>query len=69
VYGYRRNVLAGFYQLPYSPLENSERLEQLRFLEAGYSFLTVETNYRPMAVDIQDDLEKVREVIKGKISK
>ena len=66
VYGYRKSVLAGFYQLPHSPLEDTERLEQLRFLEAGYTFQTVETNYHPMAVDVQDDLEKVRRIIKGK---
>ncbi len=64
VYGYNRAVLTQFYELPDSPLEKTEKLEQLRFLEAGYSFQTVETEYRPNSVDIADDLERVRRLIK-----
>lgn len=63
VYGYRKEVLARYTGLPASPLQQAESLEQLRFLEAGYSFKTVETTYRSVAVDTQDDLEKVRRVI------
>ncbi len=63
VYGYRRDVLAKYKELPVSPLEQSERLEQLRFLEAGYIFQTIETDYRPLAVDVADDLEKVRALL------
>ncbi|MCE9531544.1 MAG: 3-deoxy-manno-octulosonate cytidylyltransferase [Planctomycetes bacterium] len=60
VYGYERHVLAAFPHLPESPLEQKEKLEQLRFLEAGYSIGTVETSYHPIAVDTQEDLERVR---------
>ncbi|MHC4600907.1 MAG: 3-deoxy-manno-octulosonate cytidylyltransferase, partial [Planctomycetota bacterium] len=35
LYGYRREALERFVQLPPSPLERAERLEQLRALEAG----------------------------------
>ncbi len=63
VYGYRRSVLAAYASLPESPLEQMEKLEQLRFLEAGYSFQTVITDYRPVAVDVMDDLEKVRRIL------
>jgi 3-deoxy-manno-octulosonate cytidylyltransferase (CMP-KDO synthetase) len=63
VYGYRRQVLANYDQLPASPLEASEKLEQLRFLEAGYQFLAVETDYRPIAVDVAEDLEHVRQIL------
>lgn len=63
VYGYRRDVLAQFNQLPASALEKSESLEQLRFLDAGYTIQTVETDYRPVAVDVADDLEKVRALL------
>lgn len=63
VYGYRRPVLEAYPTLPASPLEQAERLEQLRFLEAGYRFQTVETDYRPIAVDTAEDLEKVRELL------
>ena len=60
VYAYRREVLEAYPDLTPSPLEQSERLEQLRFLEAGIDILTVETSYRPVAVDVETDLERVR---------
>lgn len=63
VYGYSRDVLAHYYDLPDSPLEKIEKLEQLRFLEAGYNFQTVETEYRPNSVDIADDLKRVRKLL------
>lgn len=63
VYGYRRDVLYHYFDLPQSPLENLERLEQLRFLEAGYSIQTVETEYHAVSVDVIEDLEKVRQMI------
>lgn len=63
VYGYRREVLAQYADLPPSPLQKAESLEQLRFLEAGYAFQTVETTYHSIAVDTQADLEKVRSMI------
>lgn len=63
VYGYRREVLAKYAGLPASPLQSAESLEQLRFLEAGYTFQTVETTYRSVAVDTLEDLEKVRWMI------
>ena len=63
VYGYRREVLAQYADLPSSPLQKAESLEQLRFLEAGYTFQTVETTYHSIAVDTQADLEKVRQIL------
>jgi len=64
VYGYDRTVLQEYSRLPFSPLEQMERLEQLRFLEAGYCIRTVETAYRPNAVDVAEDLERVRRLLK-----
>lgn len=63
VYGYRNEVLAKYMELPFSPLQQAESLEQLRFLEAGYVIQTVETTYHSVAVDIQEDLEKVRRIL------
>ena len=63
LYGYRRNVLLNYNRLPISMLERAEKLEQLRFLEAGMSILTVETTYRTVAVDTPHDLERVRGII------
>jgi 3-deoxy-manno-octulosonate cytidylyltransferase (CMP-KDO synthetase) len=63
VYGYRHEVLSNYCGLPISQLQGSESLEQLRFLEAGYIFRTLETNYRSVAVDTPADLEKVRKLL------
>lgn len=66
VYGYRREVLLNYHKLPKSQLEDLERLEQLRFLDAGYQILTVETGYRPNSVDVAEDLERVRKILANK---
>ncbi|MCA9885952.1 MAG: 3-deoxy-manno-octulosonate cytidylyltransferase, partial [Anaerolineae bacterium] len=63
VYGYKRHVLEAYPNLPVSSLEMAESLEQLRFLDAGYRFQTVETNYRSIAVDVSSDLDRVRNLL------
>jgi 3-deoxy-manno-octulosonate cytidylyltransferase (CMP-KDO synthetase) len=63
VYGYRREVLAKYACLPVSLLQQAESLEQLCYLEAGYTIQTVETTYHSIAVDTQEDLEKVRHML------
>jgi 3-deoxy-manno-octulosonate cytidylyltransferase (CMP-KDO synthetase) len=63
VYGYRPTVLEKYAQLPSSSLQSAESLEQLRFMEAGYTFQTFETTYRSVAVDTIEDLEKVRRIL------
>ena len=63
VYAYRRDVLRDYLQLPEGRMEKAEKLEQLRLLEAGIQFLTVEIDYRPEAVDTPEDLEKVKNII------
>lgn len=69
VYGYRRAVLEKYAELPASSLQKAESLEQLRFLEAGYTFQTIVTEYRSVAVDTPADLEKVRSLISQKENK
>ena len=63
VYAYSRKILTTYSELPESELETAEKLEQLRFLDAGYSIQTVETSYRPNAVDTAEDLERVRNLL------
>ncbi len=63
IYGYRRQLLEEYHSLPKSPLEESEKLEQLRFLQAGKSILTFVTTHHPISVDTQLDLEQVRAII------
>lgn len=63
LYAYRREFLLRMATLPPTPLEQAERLEQLRALEHGYRIKTEETHYDPVGVDTSDDLERVRRII------
>ncbi len=60
VYGYSRKTLSRYLSLSPTPLEQSEKLEQLRFLEHGLSIQTVETAYEPLGIDTPEDLELAR---------
>jgi 3-deoxy-manno-octulosonate cytidylyltransferase (CMP-KDO synthetase) len=62
VYAYRRDALARFVQLPPSPLEQRERLEQLRALEAGMRIDVGIVGSVPLGVDTMEDLERAREL-------
>jgi 3-deoxy-manno-octulosonate cytidylyltransferase (CMP-KDO synthetase) len=63
VYAFRRAVLGEYLQLPEGQLEQAEKLEQLRLLEAGKRILAVEIDYHPHAVDVPSDLEVVRSLM------
>lgn len=63
LYAYRRSFLIEFAQLPQTPLELTESLEQLRALEHGYRIRTVETQHESVEVDTPDDLERVRGIL------
>jgi 3-deoxy-manno-octulosonate cytidylyltransferase (CMP-KDO synthetase) len=62
LYVYRKSFLRRFAELPASPLELRERLEQLRALDAGFEILVVETASRSIGVDTEADLDRVRSV-------
>ncbi len=59
IYGYRANVLAQLASLPRTTLEISESLEQLRWLEHGYSIKTALTTFSNLAIDTPDDIRRV----------
>lgn len=59
LYVYRRDFLLRYSDLPLGPLEQAERLEQLRALENGYRIRVVETDYDSLGVDTPEDLERV----------
>ena len=59
LYVYRREFLLEYPNLRIGPLEEAERLEQLRALENGYRIQVVETDYESMGVDTPEDLERV----------
>jgi 3-deoxy-manno-octulosonate cytidylyltransferase (CMP-KDO synthetase) len=64
LYGYTKDFLFIYRNLPVSRLEKIERLEQLRVLEEGYRIKVVETKYDTIAVDTQENLEKAKEFLK-----
>ena len=68
VYGWNRSALARFVKLPPSPLELSEKLEQLRALEAGMCIAVAEIDKAPRGVDTDDDLKAVRKRLATKQS-
>ena len=59
IYGYHSTVLEKIVALPVSPLETAESLEQLRWLEHGYSIQTQITEFESVAIDIPADLLKI----------
>jgi 3-deoxy-D-manno-octulosonate cytidylyltransferase len=60
LYAYRRPFLERFAALPASPLEDTERLEQLRWLEAGVELRAFEVAPQGTSVDTPAQLERVR---------
>jgi len=60
LYAYRRAALRRFVDLPPSPLEARERLEQLRLLEAGMRIDVAIVDSVPQSVDTPEDLDRVR---------
>jgi 3-deoxy-manno-octulosonate cytidylyltransferase (CMP-KDO synthetase) len=63
IYAYRRPALMRLAQLPPSPLEIDEALEQLRALEAGFVIAVVESDFRSQGVDTPADLARVARIL------
>ncbi|WP_019645533.1 3-deoxy-manno-octulosonate cytidylyltransferase [Novispirillum itersonii] len=63
LYAYRRSALERFVSLPPSPLEQREKLEQLRALENGMRIDCVRVDTVPLGVDTPADLEKARQIL------
>jgi 3-deoxy-manno-octulosonate cytidylyltransferase (CMP-KDO synthetase) len=63
IYAYRRAALARFVSLPASPLEQRERLEQLRALEAGMRIDVTVVDAVPLGVDTAADLARARQLL------
>ena len=64
LYVYRRDFLMKFAGMDSTPLENAEKLEQLRALENGYRIKVVTTEYDTIGVDEPKDLIKAEEILK-----
>jgi 3-deoxy-manno-octulosonate cytidylyltransferase (CMP-KDO synthetase) len=66
IYAYRREALGRFVELPPSPLERREKLEQLRALEAGMRIGAARVAHAPFGVDTPADLEHARKLLGDK---
>ncbi len=62
LYGYRKDILKAITELPQSPLEIAESLEQLRWLENGYKIKIGFTEHESISIDTPRDLEKIRQI-------
>lgn len=67
IYAFRAEVLKAVVTLPQSPLEASESLEQLRWLEAGYAIRMCHTEHANVGIDTPEDLAQAQKQLKNTI--
>lgn len=60
LYGFSKEMLNRFCQLPLSPLEEIEKLEQLRAIYSGYGVAMVKVETQSFGIDTLEDLEKAK---------
>lgn len=63
IYGYKREALIIMTELPQTPLEQTESLEQLRALENGMKIKTSIVDFVPIGIDTLEDLEKFKSLV------
>ena len=66
LYAYRAEVLKEITSLPQSSLEKAESLEQLRWLENGYTIKVGITDVETIGIDTPEDLERAERFLKQK---
>ena len=64
IYAFRAKTLGEITQLPQSPLEQAEKLEQLRWLENGYRIGVGITDIETIGIDTPEDLERAEQFLK-----
>ena len=67
LYAYRAEVLAAITRLPQSPLELAESLEQLRWLENGYTIQTATSTAQTIGIDTPADLQRAEQFLKSQM--
>ena len=63
IYGYKREALIKMTELPQTPLEKTESLEQLRALENGMRIKTSVVDFKPVGIDTLQDLEEFKNLV------
>lgn len=64
IYAFRKRALLDFQQLPMLPLEATEKIEAIRFLEYGKKIKMVETTVEGIEIDTPEDLKKAQKAWK-----
>ena len=64
IYAFRAKTLGEITQLPQSPLEVAEKLEQLRWLENGYKIGVGVTDIETIGIDTPEDLERAEQFLR-----
>ena len=64
IYGYRRDTLKRLVEFAPSPLEQVERLEQLRALENGIGIAVCTVSYDAVGVDVPEDVQRVEALLR-----
>lgn len=64
LYGYRRATLLRLSELPPTPLEEVEKLEQLRALEHGIRIRCLQTDFKGLGIDTPADLARAEEAVR-----
>lgn len=64
VYAFTKAALLAFTTWPQGVLEQTEKLEQLRFLENGIDIYMAETSYKNIAIDTPEDLKAAAEILR-----
>ena len=65
IYGYRRGLLAKLVGWTVSPLEQAEKLEQLRALDNGVAIAVVKVKYDSVGVDTPEDVLRVEQLLRS----
>jgi 3-deoxy-manno-octulosonate cytidylyltransferase (CMP-KDO synthetase) len=63
IYAYRSDVLEQIVKIPVSVLEDTEKLEQLRWIGYGYKVKVIETTHESIGVDTTADLVRINEIL------
>ena len=68
IYGYRRQALERFVELPVSRREAERKLEQMRAMDAGMTIAVARVDSVPFGVDTPADLDRARIEIGARLS-
>lgn len=66
IYGYHATTLQRIVAFPVSPLEQAERLEQLRALENGIRIAVARVHHDSVGVDVPGDVARVEAILAGR---